>query len=90
MKSVCPVSSGRDGAAKGRDGAGEVAGGVTDGGDGAGAVLAVDADGEIAQGRHRAGQPSGADLGVVLAECAVAHVVQEVLDAPVSPIQTAS
>lgn len=44
------------------------------------AVLAEDADGEVAQAGHGAGQSAGADL----AERAVPHVVQEVLDAPVA------
>ncbi|MFF8035167.1 hypothetical protein [Streptomyces sp. NPDC016626] len=48
------------------------------------AVLAVDADGEVAQAGHHAGQVPGADLRGVLTEGAVADVVELVLDLPVA------
>lgn len=67
-------------------GAGGSHGGMAPGGGDVGAaVLAVDADGEVVQAGHGAGQVSGADLGVVLAEGLVADVVQRVLDVPVAP-----
>jgi hypothetical protein len=43
------------------------------------AVLAVDADGEVAQAGHDAWEAADIDLGVVLAEGAVADVVQAVV-----------
>ncbi|WP_308314789.1 hypothetical protein, partial [Streptomyces sp. CNQ085] len=48
------------------------------------AVLAVDADGEVAQAGHDAGEAAGVDFGVVLAEGAVADVVQQVFDLPMA------
>ncbi|MGC2997975.1 hypothetical protein ACPF8X_06155 [Streptomyces sp. G35A] len=60
-----------------------VSGGVAEGGGDVGvAVLAVDADGEVAQAGHDAGQVAGADFRGVLVEGAVADVVELVLDAP--------
>ncbi|MFE4054430.1 hypothetical protein [Streptomyces sp. YIM B13518] len=47
-------------------------------------VLAVDADGEVAQAGHDVGQVAGADVRGVLVEGAVADVVELVLDAPVA------
>lgn len=43
------------------------------------AVLAADADGEVAQAGHGEGQAAGADLGAVLTEGPVANMVQLVL-----------
>jgi hypothetical protein len=44
----------------------------------------VDADSEVAQASHDAGQITGANLRGVLVEGAVADVVQMVLDVPVA------
>jgi hypothetical protein len=62
-----------------------VAGGAAEGGGDVGvAGLAVEADGEVAEAGHGAGQVAGADLGVVLAVGAVTDVMEEVLDTPVT------
>jgi len=53
------------------------------GGDVGGAVTAVDADGEVAEGRHDRWSVAGADLGRVLAQGHVADPMQLVLDVPV-------
>ncbi|GAA2459677.1 hypothetical protein GCM10010405_49860 [Streptomyces macrosporus] len=63
-----------------------VAGGVAEGDSGVGAaVLAVDADGEVAQAGHGPGQVPGTALGTALADGPVSDVVQQVLDVPVVP-----
>jgi hypothetical protein len=81
MIEVCPGSSGD---AEGGQGPSPVASGVAEGGGDVGvAVLAVDADGEVAQAGHDAREMAGMDLGVVLAEGAVADVVQQVFNLPV-------
>ncbi|GAA4964704.1 hypothetical protein GCM10023238_35390 [Streptomyces heliomycini] len=60
-----------------------VSGGAAEGGGDVGVtVLAVDADGEVAQAGHDVGQVAGADVRGVLVEGAVADVVELVLDAP--------
>ena len=70
---------------EGGEGPQAVWGGVAEGGCDVGvAVLAVDADGEVAQAGHDAGQVTGADLRGVRVEGAVADVVELVLDAPVA------
>ncbi|TQE27943.1 hypothetical protein SipoB123_10930, partial [Streptomyces ipomoeae] len=48
------------------------------------AVLTVDADGEVAQAGHDAREMPGMDFGVVLAERAVADVVQKIFGLPVA------
>ncbi len=82
MIEVCSDSSGE---AEGGQGSAAVAGGVAEGGGDVGAtVLTVDADGEVAQAGHDAREAADTDLEVVLAESAVADVVQEIFDVPVS------
>ena len=49
------------------------------------ACSAVQADGEVAEGRHDSRSVSGADLAEVFGEGDVADPVQPVLDAPVGP-----
>ena len=54
-----------------------------DGDDGGMAALSVDADGEVAQAGHIVREMASMDLGVILAERAVADVVQTIFDLPV-------
>jgi hypothetical protein len=77
---LCPGSSGHS-----EDGEGPLGvpgGAAEDGGDVGVAVLTMDADGEVAQACHDAGQVPGADLRAVLTEGAVADVVELVFDLP--------
>jgi hypothetical protein len=60
------------------------AGAAESGGDVGLAVLAEDADGEVARAGHGPGQVAGADFGVVLAEGPVTDVVQGVQVGPVT------
>ncbi|WP_327745959.1 hypothetical protein OHO28_49830 [Streptomyces europaeiscabiei] len=60
------------------------------GGDVGVAVLAVDADGEVARAGHDARETTDTDFGVVLAERAVADVVQQVSIFRCPLIQSAS